>query len=158
MAPTPEVPAAPFIAQTGGAYSAGNPQEVTEPASTEVIKAAPTVVYQDKGDKWEPPVGRYHPRENDFAETSSPPKPGATAQQEVAKAPVAAPASQDVPQHVSPPGTDVDGDDSVSAAPVATPQSSGNPYWKIRNCNILDLYVFEYISESFKVRTRAQTF
>ena len=135
MAPTTEVAGAPFIAQTSGAYSAGNPQEV--PDSTEVIKAAPTFIYEDKGDKWEPPVGRYHPRENDFGETPSPPKPEATTQQEAAKAPVvAAPAPQDVPPNETPPGTEVDGDDSVSVAPVATPQASGNPYWKLLDRNI----------------------
>ncbi len=151
MAPTTEVAGAPFVAQTSGAYSAGNPQEV--PDSTEVIKAAPTLVYDGK---WEPPVGRYHPRENDFAETmeTSPPKPEATPQQEAAKEPVATPASQqEVPPNDMSPGTEVDGDDSVSVAPVATAQSSGNPYWKLLDCNIIDLAiamhsVFE-ISESY---------
>jgi len=146
-APEPEVPGAPFTAQSSGSYSAGNPCEGV-------------------ADKCSPPYGRYHDRENPLMETppqpepfpplmtveptlpepeptatpvATPPEPVATPPEPVATPPKAAPMTVEpglvTPEACAPapsPATEVDDEpgigDSVSACGEMPPPS--NPYWK----------------------------
>ena len=122
----PEIPGAPCIAQSSGAYSAG----ANETIPPTVVDSQPpaSLATEPAGEPlgtFVPPYGRYHPRENDFprhetqqaAQTAQPAESGPTGlttPPPVVEAPT--------------PAEEVDVGDSVSMAEGGPPVA--NPYWK----------------------------
>lgn len=124
--PEVDVPGAPFTAQSAGTFSAGNPQGPEEIPATQIDEPQKT---------WEPPVGRYHPRE---VEHQSPAGPSPN---KIPEQTTALPATG-LTTEVTPPADELGGnegldevvdkvapEDSVSEA--GHPQTGGNPYWKL---------------------------
>ena len=116
----------PFTAQSAGTFSAGNPQGPEEIPATQIDEPQKT---------WEPPVGRYHPRE---VEHQSPAEPSPN---KIPEQTTALPATG-LTTEVTPPADELGGnegldevvdkvapEDSVSEA--GHPQTGGNPYWKL---------------------------
>ena len=130
VVPEVDVVGAPFTSQSVGAFSAGNPQVPDE---------IPPTQPDEPQTPWEPPVGRYHPREVEF---QSPPEPspnkntshaaaqeapalpatGLTAQDKTPANELGGNAGLDLEDKVTP-------EDSVSEAPPNP--HGGNPYWKL---------------------------
>ena len=123
MAPTPEVPGAPFIAQSSGAYSAGASHPPTLVDST-----PPTEPVGEPLGTFVPPYGRYHPRENEFP-TQESQKPDETSQP-AESGPTGLTTPPPVVEAPTPAEEAEIGDvgDSVSTAEAVPPVA--NPYWK----------------------------
>ena len=148
--PVPEVPGAPFTAQSSGNYSAGNAASMDKP--TESTDAAAKPVRELDGS---PPYGRYHPRECELVSptkiSSQPlfgdaigdtyvepsPTPSAPAVPDGLKTPEAvAPAPSPEMENLGESASAVEDMPEEDQAQMPPPS---NPYWKFLESKVMDM-------------------